>query len=252
MKNYNELDEFKKKSIDDYLSLTKMFISIFATKEFGEESISLMKQNHSLMRIALQDLGVKFENEDKIKELRETVRNMESKQNMGDISFNKISAYIDNLKKEVKDRLESIGLSCSISVSFMPNIRILIDIFSSEEREPNKMFYKDKDEFDKDKLKYIEKHKLFKENFIYEEYDDNEKELIAIYNQANIDRIVESLESLIGLKHDYLNVQIQNRFKKGFVNGKIIQNFPMLKTVEIDFYTLQNDIFLKESFSSFR
>lgn len=250
MKNYNELDEFQQKSINDYLSLTKMFIDIFSTKDFNEESVSLMKQNHELMRIALQDLGVKFESHEKIKELKEKIRNMESNQNMEGMSFNKISSYIDNLKKRVDNTLDAIGLSCSTSVSFTPNIKVLIDVFSSEDREPNKTFYRDKKDFEKDIIKYKEKHKRFKENFIYEEY--TEKEVVATYDQRNIDKIVESIENLIGLKNNYLNIQIQNRFNGSLLSGKVVQNMPMLKTIEIDFYTLQNDIFLQEAFSSFR
>lgn len=252
MKNYEQLNEFEKKSINDYISLTKMFLEIISDKNFGDEAISLMKQNHTLMRIALQDLGVKFEEVNEIKELRDKIRDMELQQSMSDMSYNKISAYIENLKNKVKNDLEAIGLHSSVQLSFCPNLNVKIDIFNSEEREPDKMFYRDQQDFEKDKIKYQERHRNFRENFVYEIYDDNEKELVAIYDQSNIDKIVEKISDSVCHNHDNINVQIQNRFKKGFTEGKKLQNIPALKSIELTFYTLQSDIFLSQSFKSFR
>lgn len=252
MKNYEQLNEFEKKSINDYISLTRMFLEIISDKNFGDEAISLMKQNHTLMRIALQDLGVKFEEVNEIKELRNRIRDMELQQSMSDMSYNKISAYIENLKNKVKNDLEAIGLHSSVQLSFCPNLNVKIDIFNSEEREPDKMFYRDQQDFERDKIKYQERHRNFKENFVYEVYDDNEKELVAIYDQSNIDKIVEKISDSVSHNHDNINVQIQNRFKKGFTEGKKLQNIPALKSIELTFYTLQSDIFLSQSFKSFR
>lgn len=252
MKNYEQLNEFEKKSINDYISLTKMFLEIISDKNFGDEAISLMKQNHTLMRIALQDLGVKFEEVNEIKELRDKIRDMELQQSMSDMSYNKISAYIENLKNKVKNDLEAIGLHSSVQLSFCPNLNVKIDIFNSEEREPDKMFYRDQQDFERDKIKYQERHRNFRKNFVYEVYDDNEKELVAIYDQSNIDKIVEKISDSVCHNHDNINVQIQNRFKKGFTEGKKLQNIPALKSIELTFYTLQSDIFLSQSFKSFR
>lgn len=248
MKKYEEMDSVEKKNIDDHINMTKTFLSIFSAKEFNEQTISLMKSNFEMMRIALQDMGVEFEDKNRIRELNERIRRMEDDKQSTELSYGKVASYIKTIKNDVTKAMEELGLSCSCSVSFNPDIKVEVQFFSVSLKRSS-FFSKNEKEENEKNTEQKNNYNNCLNNFITEKDDED---LIIVYNEENIKKVKSTLESVLGIDCSYEEIETGTRFIKDEDKRSFLYQTPSLRKATFTFLALESSKSLSELFKSYR
>lgn len=241
------MNEFKEKSIKHYIDMNYLFLSLLKERQFDDEAIRLMKQNHDMMKSALMDLGVTFTETEKIRSLNEKLRTLEISQNSEGINYQKVSTYINNINTSLKESFEKEGLYCTVNTSFSPNIQVDIGILSSSPERSSSTYWRDENEYNEYCKKNEERHKNFLKNFTVIEED---KEQRIAYNMANINLILRIAEDTLGLDMSYFNYDLYPNFCK--VNGEHTMKMPTIKNFKIGFTTLASHRVFQESLQEYR
>lgn len=241
------MNEFKEKAVKHYIDMNYLFLSLLKERQFDDESIRLMKQNHSMMQSALIDLGVTFTDNEKIRSLNEKIRELENSQNSDGFNYQKVSTYIQNINKSLKEAFEEKGLYCTVNTSFNPNIQVEIGILSSSPAKSNSTYWKDENEYNEHCRKNEERHNNFLKNFNVIE-EDNEQRMV--YDMGNINLILTIAEETLGLNMSYFNYDLYPNFCK--INGKHTLKMPTIRTFKIGFTTLASHKSFQESLKEYK
>jgi len=241
------MNEFKEKSIKHYIDMNYLFLSLLKERNFDEETINLMKQNHSMMKSALIDLGVTFPEVDKIRSLNERIRALEDNQNSEGLNYQKVSTYIHTINNSLSEAFKNKGLYCTVNTSFSPNIEVDIGILSSSLEKPNSTYWRDEDEYNAHCKENEERHNRFLENFVVIE-EDNEKRMA--YDMKNVNLIIAIAEETLQLSMSYFRYDLYPNYCK--INGKHAMKMPTIKSFKIGFTTLASHKSLQESLSEYR
>src|ERR1044071_93331 len=107
-----KMDLMVKKNIEKFLSNVSLFYSLLKDKiekkEEVNEIVNLLEMQHSLNKGLLIDIGVQFDEQNKIRQLNEKVRNLEFKLGeQSNIDFSSISQYINTHNEKLSNILKA-------------------------------------------------------------------------------------------------------------------------------------------------
>lgn len=248
MKNYEEMDSVEKENIKKHIQMTQTFLSILSEKEFNAETLSLMKSNFEMMRITLEDLGVHFDDKEKIRKLNERIRAMEDDRASNELSNGKVASHIKVIKNAISGALENAGISGSCIVSFSPDITVEIQLFTVSKKGFSS-FLKNEEEKKSSDDKHLALYNKCKETFTTEK--DGER-LIIVYNDENIFKIQQIVESVIGDFCSHKTFETSSRYIKDEKNKYPRYQTPALKQLNFTFLALESSKNLAEAFKQYR
>jgi len=103
-----------------------------SSKEEGE-LLNLLSNQHNSNLMLLESLGLKFDNTGIIRELNNTIRELEDKLSEDpstDIAT--ISSYVAKLKKDIQQKInEDYGLDCSVNITISESVLLKISYLKS-------------------------------------------------------------------------------------------------------------------------
>lgn len=248
MKNYEDMDSVEKENIKKHIQMTQTFLSILSGKEFNAETLSLMKSNFEMMRISLEDLGVHFDDKERIRKLNERIRVMEDDRSSNEISNGKVASHIKGLKNAIYEALNNAGISGSCTVSFSPDITVEVQLFTVSKKGFS-LFSKNEEEKKAADDKEFALYKKCQETFTTEK--DGES-LIIVYNDENIFKIQQIVESVIGSFCSHKTFETSTRYIKDETNKYPRYQTPALKQLSFTFLALESSKNLAEAFKQYR
>lgn len=127
-----DINTYEEDKIKSFLHLNETMGIILKTTKDKDKILSALKSQLIFTQSLLFDLGIKSNDLEKIKKLNQKIRDMEANFNSKDINDSKISTYIKNKNEDFKKYLEEYGLSFSSALTFNPEIKIEIKIYSVE------------------------------------------------------------------------------------------------------------------------
>jgi DNA transposition AAA+ family ATPase len=202
------MDNVNKQKIKDFLDNTALFYSLVKNKDENQQSlesiIELLKIQHSMNKHALMSLGVSFDDTNKIREMNQRIRQLESElaQN-GDVNFKKANQFIYFEQTKLQDYLDEKGIFCSVEFIMTSNLKVSIHIY---DRDVNyKPSYAENDD---EAAQLIEdnnkKNEAFKNNFDLLTVNNKNDEPINYYLLFS-NKNIEKLETMF---NDYFNSRI--------------------------------------------
>lgn len=228
------MNEFQLAAINHYIEMNKTFLYLLQNKNFDEESIKLMKQNHDSMRSALIDLGVRFNEIESIRSLNQRIRDMEAAQNSEGINLQKVSTYIENINKKVKAAVEEMGLYAIVNTSFQPNLNIELKLLPSAAKKSSSRNFRTEEEYEEYNNKIIVRHNNFIKNFNTFEDDD---EYYLTYDESNITRVKIKLEEILESGVTSFSYEVLPHYQK-VDNEKMA--YPSIRAIHFNFITLSS------------
>lgn len=229
------MDQFQEESIKRYIQNYNTFLQILQSKaaKSDEDLIHLLQDNHSMSRSLLMDLGVKFNEIERIRTLNERIRELQEEQSSPDISYDKVSIFIKQISDKVKNSLSGLGIYPLVDVSMSPNLEIRVRIMSSTPKEGSRSNYRSEEEFQAYAKKKLDEHNRFMSNFeVLNRKDDG---FVVAYTNSNIGLIQDCIEKSVGTEVGSLEFVLDNVYDGEKPNHRIV---PYLSELTFRFWTL--------------
>lgn len=208
------MDLMVKKNIEKFLSNVSLFYSLLKDKidkkEEVDEIVNLLEMQHSLNKGLLIDIGVQFDEQNKIRQLNEKVRNLEFKLGeQSDIDFSSISQYINTHNEKLSNILKAQGLNCSVDLNVSSHIDIKINFYNIDHGYRDICgFDKNEQERSKSELKHAQNLTNFKNNFETFESDKFGRSESLRYSISNTRKIAKIIQEYFG-ESDYFKEEIK-------------------------------------------
>lgn len=229
------MDQFQEESIQRYIHNYNTFLYLLQNRasKSDEELVHLLQDNHNMSRSVLMDLGVKFNEIERIRTLNERVRELEEEQDSSDISYDKVSIFIKQISDKVKKSLSDLGLYAIVDVGMSPNLEIKVRIMSSSPKEGSRSNYRSEAEFQAYAKKKLDEHNRFMNNF--EVLNRNDDGFVVAYTNSNLSLIQDSIEKSVGTDVGSLEFVLDNVYDGEKPNHRIV---PYLSELTVRFWTL--------------
>lgn len=241
------MNDFTKAAIQRYIDMNHLFLSLLQGKQFNEDTLKLMKGNHDMMKSALIDLGVVFDETDRIRTLNNRIHEMEETFSAEGLNSEKISSYVNNLSQQIRSALEEQGLHCSVSVSFSPNMVAELSFYSSQEKEGMTGYYRTEEEQQESIRKNSERHAKLIHNFKCFEGSHGDEKYLA-YSSANILKILGIVAETVDDDISHHSMELNPRYSREDNKTKTLM--PTLSTLTITFLTLASHKSFSEALAS--
>ncbi len=225
--------EFKENAIKKYLEMNSLFLSLLSGRNFDEQTLDMMKSNHSNMKSALIDLGVRFNEVDTIRKLNSRIRELEVSQESEDMNFSKVSGYIQGIYNKLDKIFDENGIYCTHNVGFTPNLEITMSILPSSNSKPKPSSWRNLDEYNAYCDMIDHRHKKFIENF--KTLDEDDEKYMA-FEQQNIDFIVQLIEQSLDCGVSNYTYELMPKFIEKGDDYKCA--YPCLKEIKLSILTL--------------
>jgi len=229
------MDQFQEESIQRYIHNYNTFLYLLQNRasKSDEELIHLLQDNHNMSRSVLMDLGVKFNEIERIRTLNERVRELQEEQDSSDITYDKVSIFIKQISDKVKKSLSDLGLYALVDVGMSPNLEIKVRIMSSTPKEGSRSNYRSEEEFQTYAKKKLDEHNRFMSNFeVLNRKDDG---FVVAYTNSNIGLIQDCIEKSLGTDVGSLEFVLDNVYDGEKPNHRIV---PYLSELTLRFWTL--------------
>lgn len=244
-----EMSDFQKKAFERYISNNKLFLSLLSQKEMNDEAIKLMKMNFGMMRSALTDLGVVFDEQERIKELNQEIRRLEETQNNQEINYTSISTFVSNLSDHIRKILEDHGIHGVVNVNFGANLLVSVDLFSSDERPVDDLFYRE-DELETKNEKNLTRHRKMLSLYDCAKLNNHDyPDYILTYTEKNVNALIKVVEKAVGEDCGQYSVKIGTRYER--TQGKTEKLHPKLDSISLTFITLSSSKSLLRAFNEY-
>lgn len=229
------MDQFQEESIQRYIHNYNTFLYLLQNRasKSDEELVHLLQDNHNMSRSVLMDLGVKFNEIERIRTLNERVRELEEEQDSSDISYDKVSIFIKQISDKVKKSLSDLGLYAIVDVGMSPNLEIKVRIMSSSPKEGSRSNYRSEADFQAYAKKKLDEHNRFMNNF--EVLNRNDDGFVVAYTNSNLSLIQDSIEKSVGTDVGSLEFVLDNVYDGEKPNHRIV---PYLSELTVRFWTL--------------
>lgn len=225
--------EFKENAIKKYIEMNSLFLSLLQGRNFDEETLGMMKMNHSSMKSALIDLGVKFNEVEKIRNLNARIRELEVVQESADLNITTVSGYIQGIYNKLDKVFDDNGIYCTHNVSFTPNLEITMNILPCSNSKPKSTDWRDLDEY----TKYCElienRHLKFVENFKTLDEDDDR---YMAFDQDNISFIIQLMENTLNCGVSSYSYELSPRYVEK--DGEHKSAYPTISSIKLSMLTL--------------
>lgn len=239
------MDIHQQEAIKKYKDNYNLFLYLLQNKEglSDTEMLRLLKDNHSMARSLLIDMGVTFHEVDTIRSLNQRVRALEAEQSSPDMSTDKVSIFINQIKDKTIEDLEAIGIYSSIGVSMNPNLDITLSLLSLSKREPDRSSFRVQKEFDEYKEKVLSRYDNFMKNFEVVKWNGND--FMPAYTTTNLSLIKDCIEKSVGIEIGSFEYTLGNVYEGEKPNTRIV---PYISQLNFKFWTLpssrsMNDVF---------
>ncbi len=243
------MSNFKEEQIKKHLELNQTFnylLSNHLKDGYDEKTIQLLKQNYDMMRSTLIDLGVKFDEIEKIRNLNMRIRELENVQDNPDMSFIKVSTYINGLSSKLKDVMRNIGVNGSFNVTFEPNLKFNIRFYSSGIEKASRSSFVKEDDYNRYNEENRIRHEKFMDEFETVKWSNS---YYLKYSEANINKILIEIEDSFDVSISNHEYDVKSHFEDTDNNDEHpIKTRPIIESLTATVYTLQSSIGLAEAF----
>ena len=232
--------DFKNQKIKHFLQMNSIFCEIVNDANLDKKKIEMLQSHFLSMKLLLEDLGVDFSTENKVRELSLKISKLESQFENKNLNYENVSLFISSTKEKISSRLQEYGIKANIILSFNPDISLTINFYgvTDEMYKSSKLQYSEEE--------YIKKSSEIKINFkkFKSEFDTinlfSGKELNLSINEENIEKIKNIVRSLFDIDMTNFNYSIETRYFKDDEGKKALA--PYLKSMSFSFLTLPSHI----------
>lgn len=241
------MNDFQKESIQRYKDNYSLFMYLLQNSDnkSDEELTRLLQDNHSMSRSLLIDLGVTFKEIDTIRSLNQRVRELETSQSNPDISYDKISIFIQQISDKVKHDLSALGIYAFLDVGMTPNLEIKVRIATSSPREGSRSSFKTEESYQAYVQSNLEEHQRFLKNF--EVLNRRSEGYVLAYTNTNLAIIKKCVEDSVGLEVGNFEFVLENIYDGEKPNYTIV---PYLSELTLKFWTLPSSRSFNDTFKN--